>query len=99
MFKSETSFLDIMQITYQYSSLVRKWSAKSLCGGSVIISYSEASILFKCHVKLKNFKMSLFALKCICISKWPRSLYLVPASISVVDYSVLSQIALLFDLG
>lgn len=56
MFKSEMSSLDIMQITYQYSNSMRKWSAKSLCGGSVIISYSEASILFKSYVNLKSLR-------------------------------------------
>lgn len=43
-----------MQITYEYSSSVRKWSAKSLRDASVIVSYSEASILFKLYVKLQN---------------------------------------------
>lgn len=33
---------------------LRKWSAKSLRGGSVIVSGSEASILFKRYVTLQN---------------------------------------------
>lgn len=43
-----------MQITYEYSSSVTKWSAKSLHDGSVIVCYSKASILFKLYVKLQN---------------------------------------------
>lgn len=54
-----------MQITYEYSISVRKWSAKLLCDGSVIVSCSEASIVFKLYVKLQNVFVTnvLFCLK------------------------------------
>jgi len=51
-------------------------------------------------LNFRKFSSQLFhlALKCFCISKWPGSLCLVHASIYKIKYSILSEIAFLFDL-